>query len=28
LDRKQLHDWLGSSGLASAFKGFMYEEFK
>jgi hypothetical protein len=27
LDRKQLYDWLGSSGLASSFRGFMYEEF-
>ncbi len=27
LDRKQLYDWLGSSGLASAFRGFVYEEY-
>ena len=27
LDRKQLYDWLGSSALASSFRGFMYEEF-
>jgi hypothetical protein len=27
LDSKQLFDWLGSSGLASAFRGFLYEEY-
>jgi hypothetical protein len=27
VDRKQLYDWLGSSGLASSFRGFLYEEF-